>query len=149
MPREPQPLVANPDTRGEFIMIVDDDPLVTMLVERVLTTEGYRIVTASDAFKGIEIYKQYQAQLDLVIMDFKMPGMDGLALFNELRAINPEVPAALTSGFVEDDQLSAMLANGLRGFIPKPLTQQKLLQKVRAILDGLQREGRGQPPREA
>jgi DNA-binding NarL/FixJ family response regulator len=64
-----------------------------------------------------------------------------------LRAINPQVPVALTSGFVEDDQLGAMMANGLRGFIPKPLTQQKLLEKVRSILDGLQSDTRTRPDR--
>ena len=147
MPEEPKPRIANPDGRGEFIMIVDDDPLVTLLVERVLTTQGYRIITAADGFKAIEIYKKYLDVIQLVITDFKMPGMDGMALFNELRAINPQVPAALTSGFVEDDQLGAMMANGLRGFIPKPLTQQKLLEKVRSILDGLQSDTRTRPDR--
>jgi len=147
MPEEPKPRIANPDGRGEFIMIVDDDPLVTLLVERVLTTQGYRIITAADGFKAIEIYKKYLDVIQLVITDFKMPGMDGMALFNELRAINPQVPVALTSGFVEDDQLGAMMANGLRGFIPKPLTQQKLLEKVRSILDGLQSDTRTRPDR--
>ena len=147
MPEETNPRIANSDGRGEFIMIVDDDPLVTLLVERVLTTQGYRIITAADGFKAIELYKKYQEVIQLVITDFKMPGMDGMTLFNELRAINPQVPVALTSGFVEDDQLGAMMANGLRGFIPKPLTQQKLLEKVRSILDGLQSDTRTRPDR--
>jgi CheY-like chemotaxis protein len=131
-----------PDGPGEIIMIVDDDPLVKTLVERVLTAEGYRVITASDGFEAIEIYRQFQAVVELVILDFKMPGMDGFALFNELLALNPKLPAALTSGFVEDEQLDAMLAKGLRGFIPKPLTQLKLLQKVRSLLDGLHSDAR-------
>jgi CheY-like chemotaxis protein len=126
-------------------MIVDDDPLVKMLVERVLSAEGYRVITASDGFQAIDIYKQYQSTIQLVILDFKMPGMDGFALFNELLALNPKVPAALTSGFVEDEQLEAMLAKGLRGFIPKPLTQQKLLLKVRSLLDAIHPDARNRP----
>jgi hypothetical protein len=145
MPGETTRFIKIPDGPAEVIMIVDDDPLVKTLVERVLTSEGYRVITASDGFEAIDIYKKFQTVVDLVILDFKMPGMDGMALFNELQELNPRVPAALTSGFVEEDQLDSMMAKGLRGFIPKPLTQQKLLQKVRAILDGLRDDARRRP----
>lgn len=138
--------IANPDGPRELIMIVDDDNLVTMLVERVLTSEGYRVLTASNGDDAIRLYKAFQSEVQFVILDFKMPGMNGFALFNELRSINPALPAALTSGFVEDDELEKMLSKGLRGFIPKPLTQQKLLQVLRSMLDKLQAEST-QPPR--
>jgi CheY-like chemotaxis protein len=145
MPGEMTRFIKIPDGPGEVIMIVDDDPLVKTLVERVLTSEGYRVITASDGFEAIDIYKKFQSVVELVILDFKMPGMDGVALFNELQALNPRVPAALTSGFLDDEQLDSMLAKGLRGFIPKPLTQQKLLQKVRSLLDGLREDARTRP----
>jgi CheY-like chemotaxis protein len=135
MPEETTFRIPNPDGRRELIMIVDDDALVTLLVERVLTMEGYRVVTAGDGSEALRTYKKYKSQIQLVILDYKMPDMDGFALFNELRNINPNVPAVLTSGFVEQEDLDVMLAKGLRGFIPKPLTQQKLLSKVRALLD--------------
>jgi CheY-like chemotaxis protein len=125
----------------ELIMIVDDDALVTVLVERVLTAEGYTVLTASDGPKAIETYKKYGTQIELVITDYKMPGMDGFALFNELRLINPKAPVVITSGFIEEDVLKEMLAQGLHGFIPKPLTQQKLLAKVRALLDAIHNPG--------
>ena len=142
MPQDPTFRIANPDGPGELIMIVDDDALVTLLVERVLTSEGYRIVTAPDGFRAVEIFKKIRDEVDLVITDFKMPGMDGAALFEELKRINPNVNAALTSGFVEDEQRDAMMARGLRGFIPKPMTQQKLLEKVRSILDAIHCDAR-------
>jgi DNA-binding NtrC family response regulator len=72
-----------------------------------------------------------------------MPAMNGFTLFTELRAINPNLPAALTSGFVEDDQLALMMSKGLRGFIPKPLTQQKLLLLLRSMLDKVKAEAKG------
>jgi len=135
MPEETTFRIAKPDGLREFVMIVDDDALVTLLVERVLTTEGYRVITASDGCEALRTYKRFKSQIHLVILDYKMPDMDGYTLFNELRNVNPNVPAVLTSGFVEQEELDVMLANGLRGFIPKPLTQQKLLSKVRTLLD--------------
>jgi len=135
--------IANPDGPRELIMIVDDEDFVTLLAQRVLTDEGYRVVTARDGFQALDIYKKLQNQIELVILDFTMPIMDGAEVFSELRMINPQVPVVLSSGFTEQDKLKWMLAKGLRGFIPKPYTQQKLLVQVRSTLDAMKSEQRG------
>ena len=134
--------IANPEGARELIMIVDDEDFVTLLAQRVLTDEGYRVVTARDGFQALDIYKKLQDKIQLVILDFTMPIMDGSEVFNELRMINPQVPVVLSSGFTEQDKLKWMLAKGLRGFIPKPYTQQKLLVQVRSTLDAMKSERR-------
>jgi len=134
--------IANPEGPRELILIVDDEDFVTLLAQRVLTDEGYRVVTARDGFQALDIYKKIQGQIGLVILDFTMPIMDGSEVFNELRMINPQVPVVLSSGFTEQDKLKWMLAKGLRGFIPKPYTQQKLLLQVRSTLDAMKGERR-------
>jgi len=134
--------VSNPDGARELILIVDDEDFVTLLAQRVLTDEGYRVVTARDGFQALDIYKKLQDQIQLVILDFTMPIMDGAEVFSELRMINPQVPVVLSSGFTEQDKLKWMLAKGLRGFIPKPYTQQKLLVQVRSTLDAMKSEQR-------
>jgi CheY-like chemotaxis protein len=134
--------IANPEGPRELIMIVDDEDFVTLLAQRVLTDEGYRVVTARDGFQALDIYKKLQSQIQLVILDFTMPIMDGAEVFSELRMINPQVPVVLSSGFTEQDKLKWMLAKGLRGFIPKPYTQQKLLLQVRSTLDAMKGERR-------
>ena len=134
--------IANMEGPRELILIVDDEDFVTLLAQRVLTDEGYRVVTARDGFQALDIYKKIQDQIDLVILDFTMPIMDGAEVFSELRMINPQVPVVLSSGFTEQDKLKWMLAKGLRGFIPKPYTQQKLLLQVRSTLDSLKGERR-------
>jgi CheY-like chemotaxis protein len=132
--------IINPEGKRELIMIVDDEAFVTMLAQRVLTGEGYRVVTAKDGFECLKIYKQLKEKIALIIMDFTMPIMDGSEVFEELRAINPRVGVVLSSGFTEQEKLRGMLAKGLRGFIPKPYTQQKLLLQVRSTLDALKGE---------
>ena len=134
--------IVNPDGPRELVMIVDDEDFVTLLAQRVLTDEGYRVVTARDGFQALDIYKKLQNQIGLVILDFTMPIMDGSEVFNELRMINPQVPVVLSSGFTEQDKLKWMLGKGLRGFIPKPYTQQKLLVQVRSTLDAMKGERR-------
>ena len=134
--------IANPEGARELILIVDDEDFVTLLAQRVLTDEGYRVVTARDGFQALDIYKKLQKEIHLVILDFTMPIMDGSEVFSELRMINPQVPVVLSSGFTEQDKLKWMLAKGLRGFIPKPYTQQKLLLQVRSTLDAMKGERR-------
>lgn len=144
----PQPVsdvrIYNPTGQRELVMIVDDEDLVTILAQRVLTDEGYRIVTAKDGFQAIEIYRKLKEQISLIILDFTMPIMDGADVFAELLQINPKAPVVLSSGFAEQERLRSMLARGLRGFIPKPYTQQKLLTQIRSVLDTLNAERSGE-----
>jgi CheY-like chemotaxis protein len=144
----PQPTadvrIFNPTGDRELVMIVDDEDLVTILAQRVLTDEGYRIVTAKDGFQAIEIYRKLKDQIALIILDFTMPIMDGADVFAELLQINPKAPVVLSSGFAEQERLRSMLARGLRGFIPKPYTQQKLLTQIRSVLDTLNAEKSGE-----
>ncbi|MEI9894774.1 MAG: response regulator [Chthoniobacter sp.] len=84
--------IFNPTGQKELVMIVDDEDLVTLLAQRVLTDEGYRIVTAKDGFQAIEIYRKLRDQVSLIILDFTMPIMDGSDVFAELLQINPKAP---------------------------------------------------------
>ena len=135
--------IANPNGPRELVLIVDDEEFVTMIAQRVLSDEGYRVVTAKDGFQAIDIYRKLKDQIMLVILDFTMPVMDGADVFAELQSINPKVPVVLSSGFAEQEPLRNMLSKGLRGFIPKPYTQQKLLAQVRSTLDALNAERSG------
>ena len=135
--------VFNPRGAREMVMIVDDEDFVTMLAQKVLAGEGYRVVTAKDGFQAIDVYRKLGEKIALIILDFTMPLMDGSDVFNELLDLNPKVPVVLSSGFAEQDRLRGMLARGLRGFIPKPYTQEKLLTEVRTTLDTLAKERRG------
>ena len=136
--------IHNPMGSRELVMIVDDEDFVTMLAQRVLTDEGYRVVTAKDGFAAIETYRKLKDQIALIILDFTMPAMDGADVFDELLTINPRVPVVLSSGFAEQERLRTMLARGLRGFIPKPYTHVKLLEQIRSVLDTLHAERSGE-----
>ena len=132
--------IHNPDGEGELILVVDDEEFITLLAREVLTEAGYRVVTAKNGFQALAVYRRLQAEIALVILDFVMPVMDGADVFAELIQLNPKVPVVLSSGFAEQDRLRGMLSRGLRGFIPKPYTQKKLLDQVRQTLDAIRRD---------
>lgn len=136
--------IYNPQGPLELVMIVDDEDLVTLLAQRVLADEGYRVITAKDGFQAIDTYRKLRNEIALIILDFTMPVMDGADVFNELLQLDSKAPVVLSSGFAEQDRLRAMLSRGLRGFIPKPYTQEKLLTQIRATLDTLHAERTGE-----
>jgi CheY-like chemotaxis protein len=119
----------------ELILLVEDESDVAELASAMLTDEGYKVIIAHDGFEALRIYQQISKQIGLVILDFFLPVMDGDAVFDELCALNPDVAVVLSSGFAEQSKLGSMLARGLRGFIPKPYSPEKLLAQVRSTLD--------------
>ena len=134
--------VLNPKGNRELILLVDDETEISEIASDMLAEEGYRIILAKDGFEALRIYQQIGKQIGLVILDFFLPVMDGDAVFDELRALNPNVNVVLSSGFAEQSKLGAMLAQGLRGFIPKPYTREKLLEQVRSTLDAARHQMR-------
>ncbi|HEX4629993.1 MAG TPA: response regulator [Chthoniobacterales bacterium] len=137
----PEISVLNPKGNRELILLVDDEAEISELAATMLTDEGYRVILARDGFEALKIYQQIGKQIGLVILDFFLPVMDGDAVFDELRALNPEVVVVLSSGFAEQSKLGNMLALGLKGFIPKPYTGEKLLEQVRSTIDAARLAG--------
>ncbi|HLW36677.1 MAG TPA: response regulator [Chthoniobacterales bacterium] len=127
--------IKNGNGKREYLLLVEDEPDVADVASDMLADEGYRVVIAHDGFEALKIYEQMGKQIGLVILDYFLPVIDGDAVFEELKTINPEVNVVLSSGFAEQSKVGTMLAQGLRGFIPKPYGRAKLLEQVRSILD--------------
>jgi CheY-like chemotaxis protein len=131
--------VKNPAGGREYILLIDDEPEIAELASEMLAEEGYKVIVAKDGFEALKIFQRVNRQIGLVILDYFLPVMDGDAVFEELKALNPNVNVVLSSGFAEQNKIGAMLAQGLRGFIPKPYTRAKLLEQVRSTLDASRR----------
>jgi len=131
----PDVRIANPDGPLELVMVVDDDDFIRLLAERVLTAEGYRVVSARDGYQAMDFLAKLGGGVDVVVLDFVMPTLDGAQVLNAMRKIIPNLPIIVTSGFTENGGLRELLAKGICGFIPKPLARNKLLLGVRTTLD--------------
>jgi CheY-like chemotaxis protein len=134
-PIPPSIQVLNAKGNRELILLVDDETEISELASEMLADEGYKVILAKDGIEALKIYQQVGPHIGLVVLDFFLPIMEGDAVFDELRAMNPNVNVVLSSGFAEQSKIGAMLAQGLRGFIPKPYTREKLLEQVRSTLE--------------
>lgn len=139
MSTPPQVSIVNPQGQRELILVIDDEPEIAEFASTILADEGYKVIVARDGFEALRIFQQIHDQIGLIILDFFLPVMDGDAVFEELKAINPRVNVVLSSGFAEQSKIGVMLAQGLRGFIPKPYTREKLLEQVQSAIQAPQR----------
>lgn len=134
--------IKNPKGNREYLLVIEDEVEVADLAGEMLAEEGYKVILAHDGFEALKIYEKIGERIGLVILDFFLPVMDGDAVFDELRGLNPDIAVVLSSGFAEQSKIGAMLAQGLRGFIPKPYTREKLLEQVRSTLDAARETSR-------
>ncbi|WP_324779351.1 response regulator [Thiobacillus sedimenti] len=122
------------------IYVTDDDPGIRELVAEYLTSQGYAVETAADA-AGLE--RLLAARLpDLLVLDWMMPGEDGLSVARRLRAQPGFPPILMLSAKGEDIDRIIGLEVGADDYLPKPFNPRELLARIRAVL---RRQDRGTP----
>ncbi len=134
----PQTSAARPVRGGETILLVEDEPALRRVMQRMLVSTGYRVHTAANAAEALMLCERHGHDVQLVISDVVMPGMNGRKLADRLRFLYPAMKILLTSGYT-DEQLTGRMGPD-EHFIAKPVDWPVLSETVRAILDS--RDGR-------
>jgi DNA-binding NtrC family response regulator len=116
-------------------MIVDDEESMQELGRELLEEQGYRVIIAGNGHEALELYRDRVKEIDLVILDLVMPGMDGGQTFLELKKINPGIRAFFCTGFMPDQVITALLEEERLRAIQKPFDPQTFLRIVRQVLD--------------
>jgi len=117
---------------NEKILVVDDEDMIRELCSHILTDEGYQVTTVANGTLALEELSRGPA--DLLITDIKMPGMDGLELFEKVKERNIDIVTIFITGHGTLDTAIESMMRGVDGFVLKPFTQEELLGTVeRAI----------------
>ena len=123
-------------TRGqETILLVDDEDIIIDVNRDILQVLGYTVSVARSGQEAINIFKEKKDQIDLVIQDMVMPGMNGVDTFYALRKIKPDIKVILSSGYMMNQQIESVMKQGCRAFLQKPFRMEDLSRKVREVLD--------------
>lgn len=131
----PSPSAKNIAMGSETIMLVDDEPSVVKVIQKILERLGYRVIAAQSGLEAVEIAKRRGGEIDLVLLDMIMPGMDGGETFDRIREVQPKMPILLCSGYAIDGQAQQILQRGCNGFIQKPFNLSEISRKIRQLLD--------------
>ena len=114
------------------IMIVEDDPLIRQLYEQILSQKGYQVIcVAADGAEAIKLYQKLEEKPDLIILDFRMPKMNGLEVSQEILGYNSSTDILMISGDPILDR-KAVLGRGVN-VLQKPVNINALLQEIRTI----------------
>ena len=121
---------------NERILIVDDESSIRKLIFDTLGPLGYRCITASDGNEALEVANKYNNDIDLLLTDIVMPGMNGRELSEQLLAEKPDMKVLFISGYSENVITHNAVLDTTVNYIPKPVTPITVTEKIRQVLDG-------------
>jgi CheY-like chemotaxis protein len=122
--------------QGQHVLCVDDDEVIVLMVDRLLTQAGYRVTTFSDGQAAVAAVGAAPAAFDLVITDFNMPGFTGMDVARAMAEIRADLPVVISSGYISEELHSAASAAHVRSLLQKQNTLEDLLPLVRSLLVG-------------
>ncbi len=119
----------------ETVLLVEDEPEVRSLVQRILKTQGYTVVTAANPDEALAVAREFKGPIQLMVTDVVMPGMSGLQLAERLGPTRPDMKVLFVSGYTNDAIGHHGVLDPGTAFLQKPFTPNALARKVREVLE--------------
>lgn len=125
---------------GFHILVVDDEEKIRTVLETIFASRGYRVSPVSNGLTALKILQE--GGVDLVVLDLKMEGMDGMELLGRIKDISSGLPVVVITGYADVDSTAKALKAGASDFISKPFGAQEIFHSVSRLLE--LRQVRGQ-----
>jgi DNA-binding response OmpR family regulator len=119
------------------VLIVDDEPDVNLAVKIVLEENGFKVDTFTDPFLALENFRKEAGMYDLLMLDIKMPDMNGFELYKQIKKIDDKVKVCfLTAGEMDYEQFEKELSPALdkNCYIQKPIETETLIKRLNRII---------------
>ena len=124
-----------PERGSGTILVIDDEETVRNVARIALERCGYQVIAAADGQKGVDAFERDPESISLILLDMAMPGLSGEETLKRLRAIHPDTPVVVSSGFSETDA-RVKFGEAISAFLQKPYTAKQLGAEIGAILRG-------------
>jgi two-component system, cell cycle sensor histidine kinase and response regulator CckA len=131
---EPAPDQAPGGGAGETVLVVEDEPAMREVTRRILSRNGYRVITAANGREAIEVAANQAHGIDVVLTDVVMPQMLGKEAAERIRALRPGVKVLFMSGYTQGLLDSQGVVTAGVNLIEKPFTEKSLLAKLREVI---------------
>jgi len=114
------------------ILVIDDEQGIRDLLDTLLSRKGYDVVLAENGRKGLETFRRERP--DVVVLDLKMPGMDGLTVLQEVRTLNPLQPVIILTGAGTPEMEQQIRALGVTEYVEKEFSLHLLGDSLKRLL---------------
>ena len=125
-----------PEGGSGTILVAEDDPAVRVLTKTILTNLGYRVLEADHPEKALDMFQDVKEEVDLLLTDVIMPGMNGPKLAERLQEIRPDLKVLYMSGYTADIMADKGILKEGVNLIHKPFSMQSLSDAIRKVLSG-------------
>ena len=115
------------------VLAVDDEQVVCESIRRVLSLEGYQVTTTTSAREGLDLVRKHE--FDLILLDIKMPEVDGIEFLREARAISPEAEILIVTGYATIETADEAMRLGAFDYLEKPVSPPQLTVTAARALD--------------
>jgi two-component system, cell cycle sensor histidine kinase and response regulator CckA len=133
MPKSSVPERVRGGPRGSgCALVVDDEAAVRAATVAILSSAGYRVLEADGGAAALRLFRAAYADIDVVLLDLAMPGMNGEHTLRELRQVRSDVPVVLLTAYAEDELRLRAVRDDLAGFVTKPFSYEELINAVRS-----------------
>lgn len=121
----------------ERVLLVEDEEVVRAVMRQFLEAQGYEVLAAGDADGALRICRDRGGEIDLLVTDLVLPGLDGPELARHVRElVGPELAVLFTSGYPDDAEVVRDIVDRGHAFLQKPFTRDDFVRRVRDVLDG-------------
>ena len=127
--------MGEPVYNNRSILWIDDRSFISDGGAQVLSILGFRPLTAQSGAEALKIYKRYQQEIQLVVLDFMAPDIDGFDACLKLANINPVVKILVITGYSDSELVRGLFEGGCIEFVKKPLILSALLEKMNSLLN--------------
>lgn len=117
----------------EIVLVVEDDNINYMLIEKILKPFNFKVIRAKDGIEAVNICKEND-EIDLVLMDIRMPKMNGYEAFKKIREFNKDIPIIAQTSYSFEEELNKIKELGFNGFLSKPINKEKLFELIKLYL---------------
>ena len=117
------------------VLVVDDQEVVRLPICKILESRGFRVLEADNGADALTLYREAEPPVDLLVTDYRMPGMTGVELARECCRLNGKLGVLYISGSSPGDDLRTDLAMGKRTFLAKPFRQSDFLRSAKTLLE--------------
>ena len=120
---------------AETILVVDDDNTVRALISETLKIKGYEVLDAQFNSGALMVFGRHRGPIHLMVADVMMPGVNGRELGRRLETLRPDTKVVYISGYPKDMLVEEEILEDSAAFLPKPISPESLLTKIREVLD--------------